>query len=54
MDDYSTLEKKLNPQPTTKTQPQVRQSTVNFIKQFARAYSYENKLKANLGNFIAN
>lgn len=38
----------------SKVQPSVRQSTINFLKQFARAYSYEKKLKTNLGNFVAN
>lgn len=37
-----------------KQQVSVRQSTVNFLKQFARAYSYERRLKQSLGNFIAN
>lgn len=32
----------------------VRQSTINFIKQFARAYSYERRLSLPLGGFIAN
>ena len=32
----------------------VRQSTINFIKQFARAYSYERRLSLSLGGFIAN
>lgn len=38
----------------TKVQANVRQSTINFLKQFARVYSYEKKLKPNLGSFIAN
>ena len=32
----------------------VRQSTINFIKQFAWAYSYERRLSLSLGGFIAN
>ena len=32
----------------------VRQSTINFIKQFARAYYYERRLSMPLGSFIAN
>ncbi|MGN0211983.1 MAG: hypothetical protein ACI4AN_03425 [Muribaculaceae bacterium] len=32
----------------------VRQSTINFLKQFARAYSYEKKLKPGIGNFVVN
>ena len=31
-----------------------KNSTLEFIKQFARVYSYEPKLKNNLGEFIAN
>ena len=30
----------------------VRQSTINFIKQFARAYSYERRLSLSLGGLI--
>ena len=32
----------------------VRQSTINFIKQFARAYSFEKKMSISLGGFVAN
>ena len=32
----------------------VKSSTINFLKQFARAYSYEKKLGYELGGFIAN
>lgn len=31
-----------------------KSATLNFIKQFARVYSYEPKLGTQLGNFIAN
>lgn len=32
----------------------VKSSTINFLKQFARVYSYERKLGYELGGFIAN
>lgn len=31
-----------------------KQSTINFLKQFARVYNYENKLDNRIGSFIAN
>lgn len=31
-----------------------RKSTIDFIKQFARSYSFNNKLHPSLGGFIAN
>ncbi|MDY4942301.1 MAG: hypothetical protein SO082_03760 [Candidatus Limisoma sp.] len=31
-----------------------RRTTIEFIKQFARAYSSNNALQLNLGGFIAN
>jgi hypothetical protein len=31
-----------------------RKSTIEFLKQFARAYSYSRKLPAGLGGFVAN
>ncbi|MEF9923530.1 MAG: hypothetical protein RR061_01615 [Muribaculaceae bacterium] len=31
-----------------------KQSTIDFLKQFARVYSYNNNLRNNLGGFIAN
>ncbi len=31
-----------------------RKSTIDFIKQFARSYSYNTKLQSSLGGFIAN
>lgn len=34
---------------------QVKASTINFLKQFARAYSYDKRLlSCNLGSFVAN
>lgn len=33
---------------------QVKASTINFLKQFARAYSYDRRLGCNLGSFVAN
>ena len=34
---------------------QVKASTINFLKQFARAYSYDKRLLGcNLGSFVAN
>ena len=37
---------------TAKEMP--RKSTIEFLKQFARAYSYNSQMPANLGSFIAN
>ena len=37
---------------TVKDMP--RKSTIEFLKQFARAYSYNSQMPANLGSFIAN
>lgn len=34
--------------------PSPRKSTVEFLRQFARAYSYEPRLKPSLGSLIAN
>lgn len=31
-----------------------KESTVNFLKQFARIYSYDNRMKNELGDFFAN
>lgn len=31
-----------------------KKTTIEFLKQFARAYSYEKRLPYQLGNFIAN
>ncbi len=31
-----------------------RKSTIDFLKQFARAYSFNRQMPANLGGFIAN
>lgn len=31
-----------------------KESTLNFIRQFARVYSYEQKLEGKLGHLIAN
>lgn len=31
-----------------------RKSTVDFIKQFARAYSYSRRMPEGLGGFVAN
>ncbi len=32
----------------------VKTSTINFLKQFARAYSYDKRLSCGLGSFVAN
>ncbi len=53
MDDSSTLENVYVDKAKVQANS-VRQSTINFLKQFARAYSYERKLKTTLGNFVAN
>ncbi|MDD6777889.1 MAG: hypothetical protein PUD91_02495 [Bacteroidales bacterium] len=52
MDKSSTLEKSM--QGKIALAGNVRQSTINFIKQFARAYSYDKRLAMPLGGFIAN
>ncbi len=52
MDKSSTLEKSM-PAKLAVT-GKVRQSTINFIKQFARAYSYDRRLAMPLGSFVAN
>lgn len=44
LDVFNKSGKKMNP----------KQSTINFLKQFARVYSYESKLDNRLGSFIAN
>lgn len=31
-----------------------KEVTINFLKQFARVYSYETRLPQNLGSFVAN
>lgn len=45
------LDKKCN---GTTTVEKPKKTTIEFLKQFARAYSYENQLPYQLGNFIAN
>jgi hypothetical protein len=35
-------------------QVQPKKSTIEFLKQFARAYSYNKQMPMELGNFIAN
>lgn len=35
-------------------QPSVRKSTIDFLRQFARAYSYQPKLHPALSEIIAN
>ena len=52
MDKSFTLEKSSSDKLAVANK--VRQSTINFIKQFARAYSYERRLSMPLGGFIAN
>ena len=47
----SVLNKKADKVAATETP---RQSTLDFIKQFARIYSYNQKMPLNLGGFIAN
>ena len=41
-------------QPEEVKEMRVKSSTINFLKQFARAYSYEKKLGYELGGFVAN
>lgn len=53
MDKSSTIEKVLADKKSAQAND-VKQSTINFLKQFARAYSYEKRLKITLGNFVAN
>ncbi len=38
----------------SKTALRPKQATVEFLKQFARAYSYHRLMPAGLGNFVAN
>ena len=38
----------------TSSQPGPKESTVNFLKQFARVYSYDKSIKLGLGEFFAN
>ena len=38
----------------TTTVEKPKKSTIEFLKQFARAYSYEKDQPYQLGNFIAN
>lgn len=44
----------LIPQNCKKTEKMPSKSTLDFLKQFARAYSYNKQMPANLGGFIAN
>ena len=53
MDKSSTFET-INVTKPTCERSRVRQTTVNFLKQFARAYTYDNRLKQGLGSFVAN
>lgn len=32
----------------------VKESTINFLKQFARVYSYDSRLGCNLGGYVVN
>lgn len=50
--DFTHVLSKKNEKAQTAEKP--RKSTIDFLMQFARAYSYEPKMPANLGNFIAN
>ena len=44
----------LNYGTETKTVKRPKQSTVNFLKQFARVYTFSEMMPAGLGNFVAN
>ncbi len=48
----STATMNAKPEETKSFAP--RKSTIDFIKQFARSYSYNSKLHPSLGGFIAN
>ncbi len=54
MDKNSTqlMEKKSALRGEQQVQP--KKSTIEFLKQFARAYSYNKQMPMELGNFIAN
>ncbi|WP_298662464.1 hypothetical protein [uncultured Barnesiella sp.] len=39
---------------SSKTQQQPSASTIDFIRQFARAYSFEPQLPTSLGGFVNN
>ncbi len=50
----STLLKSSHKKNRLENEKQVKESTINFLKQFARAYSYDHRLNCNLGNFVVN
>ncbi len=52
MKKTSTLENVSTLSPSTELQPKA--STLAFIRQFARAYSFEPKLQASLGGMVNN
>lgn len=52
MDKSSTLEK--TNENKVAVAGKVRQSTIYFLKQFARAYSFEKRIGIQLGGFVAN
>ena len=45
---------KTQPKSETSINSKPKASTIEFLKQFARAYTFEPALKGNLCNFIAN
>ena len=51
MDKSSTLENVVSKSEIVRN---VRQSTINFLKQFARAYSCDKRLRPEIGGFVAN
>lgn len=45
---------KTQPKSESSINAKPKASTIEFLKQFARAYTFEPALKGNLCNFIAN